>query len=86
MNTNTGDDPRVKVKLEPFEDTGDSMARLYIDNKLIFGIGTTLPLDAVDPDIADLYLVLLGAAYRAGRKAGRSKVQKDIKDALGVYK
>ena len=76
----SGDDPRIKV-------TVGTQVSLYANNDFIYGCPLpSFPLDEVDENIAEFYAQLIGAAYRSGRKAGRSKVQHDIRYALGIYK
>ena len=74
------DDPRIKIT------TDKGVVKLHIDNVFTYGTpGPSFPLAAVEPHVKEFYENIIGAAYRAGRKAGRSKVQRDIKDALGVH-
>jgi len=78
----SSDDPRVKIDLPV-----GGIVQLRIDN--VFTYSTTIPsglsLEAIEPEIEAVYIRLIGAAYRAGRKAGRSKVQNDICYSLGIY-
>lgn len=77
----SGDDPRIKVTVDV------QQVSLYVNNDFIYGCPLpTFPLDEVDTNIAEFYVMLMGAAYRDGRKTGRSKVQDDIRYALGIYK
>ena len=76
----SGDDPRIKIIV------GTQVA-LYVDNDFIYGCPLpSFSFTEVDRTTAEFYAQLIGAAYRSGRKAGRSKVQHDIRYALGIYK